>query len=261
MYSAVTGIPPISHLPCVRWHLKQTCFRLLVVGHMHVTFVCMQALQEPLPIANMARASSSCSNISIPPLKLTCPLTLHLDSPAIAFWPEQPAQTGNQVSFWPKRAGKWNLLEVALEPFSLWPCPPSTAPLPLPHPPFSSLLPPGDPLTLVSSTRFLHSMPSRPPDLSPKLLTKFYWTLRRGPWGGNTVTFCNTHSIFADIIRAEIFKPDLSNLIPNLHTTSHASVHFRWFQHSLEPTVCIPCAILWPCLQILRSNNLCSYCV
>ena len=37
------------------------------------------------------------------------------------------------------------------------------------------------------------------------------------------VTFHNTHSIFADLIWAEIFEPDLSNSIPTL---SHIFTHF-----------------------------------
>ena len=39
-----------------------------------------------------------------------------------------------------------------------------------------------------------------------------------------SVTFCNTHSNFADIIQAEIFEPNLSNSIP---TPSYIFVHFR----------------------------------
>ena len=65
--------------------------------------------------------------------------------------------------------------------------------------------------------------------------------------------FHNTHSIFADIIQAEIFEPDLSNLIPNLCTTLHTSMHFQRFQHSSEPSVHALCAILQPCLQLLHS--------
>ena len=106
----------------------------------------------------------------------------------------------------------------------------------------------------MNCTRFISAVPQF--QSQPKLPMKFYWTLRRGPWGGNTVTFCNTHSIFADIIWAEIFEPNLSNSIPTLHTSLHSSARFRLFRHSSDPSVCIPCAILQPCLQILRSITL-----
>ena len=90
----------------------------------------------------------------------------------------------------------------------------------------------------------------------PKPPMKFYWTSGRGPWGGNTVTFCNTHSIFADIIQAEIFEPNLSNSIPD---SLHIFVCFcalLAIPTFLEPSVHVQCAILWPCFQILRSITL-----
>ena len=71
-----------------------------------------------------------------------------------------------------------------------------------------------------------------------------------------TCYICNTHFIFADIIQAEIFEPNLSNSIPN---SSHIFVHFRALlviPTFLEPSVRVPCTILWPCLQILCSITL-----
>ena len=41
------------------------------------------------------------------------------------------------------------------------------------------------------------------------------------------VTFRNTHSIFADIIQAEIFEPNLSNAIPDTSHIFARSVPFR----------------------------------
>ena len=41
------------------------------------------------------------------------------------------------------------------------------------------------------------------------------------------VTFRNTHSIFADIIQAEIFEPNLSNAIPNTSHIFACSAPFR----------------------------------
>ena len=67
------------------------------------------------------------------------------------------------------------------------------------------------------------------------------------------VMFRNTHSIFADIIWAEIFEPNLSNLIPDL---SHVFMRFHTLPvilTFLEPLVCIPRAIPRPCFQILHS--------
>ena len=68
--------------------------------------------------------------------------------------------------------------------------------------------------------------------------------------------FHNTHSIFSDIIWAEIFEPNLSNSIPD---SLHIFAHF----HALpviptfsEPLVYVPCAILWPCFHILHSITL-----
>ena len=70
------------------------------------------------------------------------------------------------------------------------------------------------------------------------------------------VMFHNTHSIFADIIWAEIFEPNLSNSIPD---SSHVFMHFRALlaiPTFSEPSVCILCDILQPCFQILRSITL-----
>ena len=68
--------------------------------------------------------------------------------------------------------------------------------------------------------------------------------------------FRNTHSIFADIIQAEIFEPNLSNLIPN---SLHNFARFRALPAIptfLEPSVHVLCTILRPCLQLLRSITL-----
>ena len=46
-----------------------------------------------------------------------------------------------------------------------------------------------------------------------------------------SVTFRNTHPIFADIIRAEIFEPNLSNAIPDTSHIFARSAPFRWFRH------------------------------
>ena len=71
-----------------------------------------------------------------------------------------------------------------------------------------------------------------------------------------TVTFHNTHSIFADIIQAEMFEPNLSNSIPN---TSHISMHscaIPAIPTFSEPSVRILHTILQPCLQLLHSITL-----
>ena len=68
--------------------------------------------------------------------------------------------------------------------------------------------------------------------------------------------FHNTHSIFADIIQAEIFEPILSNAIPTPLHIFACSAHFWQFWHSPETLVHIPCAFLWPCLQLLCSISL-----
>ena len=71
-----------------------------------------------------------------------------------------------------------------------------------------------------------------------------------------SVMFCNTHSICADIIWAEIFEPNLSNSIPD---SSHIFMRFcalLAIPTFSEPSVRVPCAILQPCFQILRSITL-----
>ena len=76
---------------------------------------------------------------------------------------------------------------------------------------------------------------------------------------GNTVTFCNTHSNFADIIQAEILEPKLSNSIPN---PSHHFTHLRAFciipnDSEIHRTFRPHSAHhLRPCLQILHSITL-----
>ena len=75
------------------------------------------------------------------------------------------------------------------------------------------------------------------------------------------VTFCNTHSIFADIIQAEIFERDLSNSIPNqLHIFMHfcALLMIPTFSgtfspHSMHYPLTLPPNTLF--------NNSCFYCV
>ena len=70
------------------------------------------------------------------------------------------------------------------------------------------------------------------------------------------VTLGNTHSIFADIIWAEIFEPNLSNLIPD---SSHVFAHFCAFlaiPTFWEPLVHVPCTVLQPYLQLLHSITL-----
>ena len=70
------------------------------------------------------------------------------------------------------------------------------------------------------------------------------------------VTFHNTHSIFADIIQAEILEPDLSNSISNsLHNFTHFHV-LPTIPTFLEPLVPVPRTILQPCLQLLCSITL-----
>ena len=75
------------------------------------------------------------------------------------------------------------------------------------------------------------------------------------------VTFHNTHSIFADIIRAEIFKPNLSNSIP---APSHSFVCFRALPMILTFSGTFsPCSTCFPSTlpPITLFNNFRSYCV
>ena len=76
------------------------------------------------------------------------------------------------------------------------------------------------------------------------------------------VMFCNTHSIFADIVQAEIFKPDLSNLIPN---SSHIFACFRalptilTFSGTFSPrSACYP-STLFPITSFSNSYSYCVY--
>ena len=73
------------------------------------------------------------------------------------------------------------------------------------------------------------------------------------------VTFCNTHSNFADIIQAEIFEPGPSDSIPHLlHNFTHLRVfpHIsERFRHSQNHRTVFR-VLSRPCLQILRSITL-----
>ena len=95
-------------------------------------------------------------------------------------------------------------------------------------------------------------------------------TLRQGwaeqMWHTDTVVilsvmFHNTHSIFADIIQAEIFEPNLSNSIPNL---SHIFARFctlptiPTFSRTFGPHSARYPLTLFP---ITSFNNSCSYCI
>ena len=76
---------------------------------------------------------------------------------------------------------------------------------------------------------------------------------------GRIVTFHNTHSNFADIIQAEIFEPEPSNLIPHpSHNFAHlcAFPHISGrFRHSRNHQTAFR-ALSRPCLQMLRSITL-----
>ena len=78
---------------------------------------------------------------------------------------------------------------------------------------------------------------------------------------GSSVMFCNTHSIFADIIQAEIFEPNLSNSIPDsLHifTRFCALPAILTFSGTFSPhSTCYPSTLS----PITSFNNSHSYCI